>query len=75
MTQPTDLTSQQRVVDLLLEQQKSNLRDWMAARRDEEDSYETIAKKIYVLTDGEVDVSYTTIKRWLIDLDLLEAAS
>lgn len=63
------------MVDLLLEREGSNLIDWLSARRSERDSYETIARKLYVLTDGEVDVSYTTVKRWLQDLDLLEAAS
>lgn len=75
MAQPPVLKPQQRVVDLLLEQQGSNLRDWLAERREERDSYETIARKLWSLTDGEVSVSYTTIKRWLVDLDLLEEAS
>ena len=70
-----NLSPQQRVVDLLLGQQGSNLKDWLAARRDENDSYETIAKKLWTLTAGEIDVSYTTVKRWLIDFDLLEAVS
>lgn len=75
MTPTPSLSPQQRVVDLLLEREGSNLYDWLAARRAEGNSYETIAKKIWTLTDGEVDITYTTVRRWLIGLDLLEEAS
>ncbi|HLF43233.1 MAG TPA: hypothetical protein VJA46_06875 [Acidimicrobiia bacterium] len=69
------LTAQQRVVDLLLEKNGSTLKDWLSGRRAESTSYEDIAKQLYVLTDGEISISYTTVKRWLIDFDLLEVAS
>ncbi|HEX7099642.1 MAG TPA: hypothetical protein VF377_10405 [Acidimicrobiia bacterium] len=75
MTRAASLSGKARIVDLLLEKQGSNLHDWLSDRRNEGDSYEMIAKKIWVLTDGEVDVTYTTIRRWLTDLDLLEEAS
>lgn len=67
MAGPSSLTTQQRVIDLLLEREGSTLRAWLAARRDEHQSYETIAKQLYVLTNGEVSISYQTVKRWLED--------
>lgn len=74
MTQPS-LTETQRVADLLLEKQGSNLRDWLAEQRKSGGGYELIARELYLATSGEVSVSYQTVKRWLIDFDLLKEAS
>ena len=65
-----DLTATARVVDLLLRDKGSTLEGWMSDQRSVGDSYETIAKKVYVLTSGEVDVTYQTIKRWVKDLQV-----
>lgn len=35
-------------------------------------SYEAIAKDLHSLTNGAVSLSYITVKRWLIDFDLIE---
>jgi hypothetical protein len=69
------LTSQQRVAYKHLAKHGSSLKEWMAAQRAEGASYDTIGRELWAVTGGEVAISYQTVKRWLIDLDLLEEAA
>lgn len=50
------------------------LDDWLLARRAERASYEEIARDIYTVTNGVVEVSYQTIKRWLAHAEETAAA-
>ncbi len=37
-------------------------------KRDEGLTYQAIARELYLVTDGKVDVSFSTIRNWLADL-------
>lgn len=60
---------------ILHDRQNTSLRDFLADQRSQGRTYEAIAQELYAVTDRAVSVSYQTIKRWLEDFDLLEAAS
>ncbi len=73
-TPDLNLTSQQRMVDVLLQDQGSSLREFLTEHRGRGATYEAIAQELYAVTEKAVSVSYQTIRRWLIDFDLIEAA-
>jgi len=47
--------------DLLLD---GKFAEFLIERREDGDSWDTIAKKLWVLTDQKVDVSGPTLQRW-----------
>jgi hypothetical protein len=55
------------MADALLSKTATNLRTFIEERSARGLSYETIAKELYMATGGSVDVTYQTIKRWLIE--------
>ena len=69
------LSTNQRMADALLRQRGSTLVDFLTAQKGIGASYESIAKELYVASNGSVDISYGTVKRWLKEFGLLEAAS
>lgn len=38
--------------------------EWVRARREDDDSYQAIARSLRLATDGHVDVTDETIRRW-----------
>lgn len=44
-----------------------DLGSWLQGQHSAGLSYEQIARELYRLTDGQVDVSYQTIKNWLLE--------
>lgn len=75
------MTPRQQVADLILrEKHGESLVDFLSRLRHDPDSpksYDAIGRALYVATDGEVCVSYQTIKRWLIEFGVIgrEAAA
>lgn len=69
------LDSKQRMADALLRDRDTSLRVFLEEHRGAGATYEAIAQELYAFTDRAVSVSYQTIKRWLVDFDLLEEAS
>lgn len=63
--------SQQRMADALLRSQETTLADFLSTQVGLGRSLEHIAQELYATTDRAVQVSYGTIRRWLLDLDLL----
>jgi hypothetical protein len=70
---PHPSTGTQRLADLLL--QPDGLKHYLETHRTQGDSFETIARSLYADTDGQVSITYTTVKRWLDDFGLLGVAS
>lgn len=74
-----DLTSTQRVADLILREERSeSLVEFLTRLRhnvDQPASYDTIGRELYLATNGEVAISYQTVKRWLLDLGVIEEAT
>lgn len=66
-----DLNSSQRLAALLLGEP---LEHWIRPRRGDGMSWATISRQLARLTDGQVDVSHETLRRWYGD-DLAEQAS
>ena len=53
----------------LLDDQNLKLEAWLAEQRGNHDSYETIARSLWVLTDEQIDVTGTTIANWVKSLE------
>lgn len=74
-----DLTANQRVADLILRDSRGeSLEEFLTRLRNDPDdraSYDVIGRELYLATNGEISISYQTVKRWLEDFGLLEAAS
>lgn len=51
------------------------LEAYLGAKRSAGASFEQIARDMFSDSGGAVSVSYTTIKRWLIDFGLLEVVA
>ena len=78
MADTHQLTSNQRMADALLaglEDDPTTLEEFLAAAQRRGLGYEGIAKELYGRTGGVVSLSYTTVKRWLIDFGIVEEAS
>jgi hypothetical protein len=69
MSHPT--TGSQRLADLLLQQNGRTLGEYLTEKRARGLSYERIARDLQADTDNEVVVSYTTVKRWFEDLEVV----
>ena len=69
------MTPTQRVADLILRERRGeSLVEFLTNLRRDPDSpatYEQIGRELYIVTDGEVSVSYQTIKRWLIEFGVI----
>ena len=69
------LTKAQRFADRILrEKHGESLVEFLTRLRRDPDSpatYEQIGRELYIVTDGEVSVSYQTIKRWLIEFGVI----
>ena len=59
----TPRTDKQRLADLLLGQP---VEEWIAARRPET-SWEKIARDLTIVTNGQIEVTDMTIRRWMLD--------
>lgn len=57
-----------RYADHLLGDLAERLADWR--KPEDKHSYEWIARELYRLTEGEIDVTFSTVRNWL---QLLEA--
>ena len=56
-----------RAAHLIKELGLGELGAWLHAQHGSGLSYEQIARELYRLSDGGVDVSYQTIKNWLLE--------
>ena len=65
MAQPR--TGTQRLADHLL---KDGLRFYLAEKRHQGASLEQIARDIYYDTDRQVEITFTTVRRWLEELEI-----
>jgi hypothetical protein len=63
------------MADALLRSSGSDLKSFLSDARSRNISYEDTAKELYLKTEGAVSVTYQTIKRWLVEFELLEVAS
>ena len=68
MPEPTPMF---RLADLILDGQ---LRTFIAERRAAKRSWRLIARDLYEATDGQVDVTYETLRSWAGD-DVTEAVA
>lgn len=77
VAQTHQLSSNQRMANAVLTglDEPTTLQAYLAAATNRGLGYEAIAKDLHTVTDGAVSLSYTTVKRWLIDFGLLEEAS
>jgi hypothetical protein len=57
-------TTAQRIADALLRTQGTSLREYLDERRDSGESFERIARDLASRTDGDIDVSSTTLRNW-----------
>ena len=64
-----------RIAQLILERKDIDIRTWLTDKRETGSSFDDIAHQIYVLTDQEISVTYQTIRRWLVDLGIVEEAT
>jgi hypothetical protein len=63
-------TTQQGVVSALLEAKyDTTLEAFLTDKRDQELSYNRIARDLHDLTGGDVSVTGETIRRWINDLE------
>lgn len=54
-----------RLADVLL---GGNFAERLNAWRSEGQSYEWIARELHRLTDGQVDVTFSTVRNWLVEV-------
>ena len=57
-----------RYADILLDKQDLQLDTWLLEQRSNGDSYESIARNLFVLTDQEIEVTGRTIANWITSL-------
>ncbi len=60
-SQPSQRTPTQRLADVLLEK---SLDDFVAERRAEGRAWRLIARDLWQSTNGEIDVTYETLRSW-----------
>jgi hypothetical protein len=59
-------TSLQRAADTIVQAKTGkSLDEWLREQVAPDVSYETIARRLFAVTDEAVTVSYSTVKRWL----------
>ncbi len=54
-----------RYASNLLDKQDLELEGWLLAQRHAGESYESIARRLFMLTDQEIEVSGRTIANWI----------
>lgn len=62
---PSEMTTTQRIADALFRTQGTTLGIVLLDARDADWSYERIAKHLSDRTDGDVSVSWRTVKAWI----------
>jgi hypothetical protein len=75
MAQVHHLSSTQRMANAILGVKGTSLEAFLRTYHESGSSYEQIARELDRATDGAVAISYSTVKRWLIDFALLEEAA
>jgi hypothetical protein len=55
-------TATQRLADLILDQ---SIEEFIAAKRTQGRSWRLIARDLFTLTDGQVDVTTQTLRMWM----------
>ena len=56
-----DLTPTRRLADLLLD---GGLDDFVLSRRSENVAWRRIERDLFLATDGQVDISFETLRQW-----------
>ncbi len=58
-----------KTVEAFMERRGLALADWLRIEREGGHSPELVAKRLYMISDGVLDVTKNTVARWLLDLD------
>ena len=72
---PSSAGNMARTTDAVLQTKGTTLVEFLEEQHQAGEGYEDIAKELYAFTDRAINVSYQTVKRWLVDLEILEVAS